>query len=84
MTIGKGARIEGAMLFDGAVIGDEARVVRTRWSGPARGSSTGAVVYDTVVGDRAVVGAHCELRQGMRVWPDVVLPPHGVRFSPDV
>ena len=34
----------------------------------------GAVVIDAVVGDRAVVGAHCELRQGMRVWPDVVLP----------
>jgi mannose-1-phosphate guanylyltransferase len=42
------------------------------------------VVYDSVVGDRAVVGAHCELRQGLRVWPDVVLPPHGVRFSADV
>ena len=44
----------------------------------------GAVVFDAVVGDRAVVGAQCELRRGMRVWPDVVLPPHGVRFSADV
>jgi mannose-1-phosphate guanylyltransferase len=42
------------------------------------------VVVDTVVGDRAVVGAHCELRHGARVWPDITLPPHGVRFSPDV
>jgi mannose-1-phosphate guanylyltransferase len=41
-------------------------------------------VYDAVIGDRAVVGAHCELRHGMRIWPDVVLPPHGLRFSPDV
>ena len=44
----------------------------------------GAMLHDTVVGDRAVVGAHCELRRGMRVWPDVVLPPHAVRFSADV
>jgi mannose-1-phosphate guanylyltransferase len=44
----------------------------------------GAVVTDTVVGDRAVIGAHCELRKGLRIWPDVVLPPHGLRFSPDV
>jgi mannose-1-phosphate guanylyltransferase len=31
-----------------------------------------------------VIGAHCELKGGMRVWPDISLPPHGVRFSPDV
>ena len=42
------------------------------------------MVSETVVGDRAVVGPHCELRHGMRIWPDVVLPPHGVRFSADV
>jgi mannose-1-phosphate guanylyltransferase len=43
-----------------------------------------AKVRDTVIGDRAVIGAHCELKGGMRVWPDISLPPHGVRFSPDV
>ena len=64
VTIGKGARIEGSMLFDGAVVGDEARVVQRGGRVPARGSSEGAVVCDTVVGDRAVVGAHCELRRG--------------------
>jgi mannose-1-phosphate guanylyltransferase len=83
VTIGKGARIEGSMLFDGAVVEDEARVVRAVVGAGAR-IEEGAVVYDSVVGDRAVVGAHCEIRQGMRVWPDVVLPPHGVRFSADV
>jgi len=83
VTIGKGARIEGAMLFDGAVVEDEARVVRAVVGAGAR-VERGSVVYDSVVGDRAVVGAHCELRQGLRIWPDVVLPPHGVRFSADV
>jgi mannose-1-phosphate guanylyltransferase len=83
VRIGAGARVEGSMLFDGAVIGAGA-VVEHTVIGAGAVVEEGALVNDTVVGDRAVVGAHCELRKGMRVWPDVVLPPHGVRFSPDV
>jgi mannose-1-phosphate guanylyltransferase len=83
VTIGAGARVEGAMLFDGAVVAAGARV-RHSVLGYGAVVEEGAVVVDTVVGDRAVVGAHCELRAGMRVWPDISLPPHGVRFSPDV
>jgi mannose-1-phosphate guanylyltransferase len=83
VRIGAGARVEGAMLFDGAVVGDGA-VVEHSVVGAGAVVEEGALVNDTVVGDRAVVGAHCELRMGARVWPDVVLPPHGVRFSPDV
>jgi mannose-1-phosphate guanylyltransferase len=83
VTIGKGARVDGSMLFDGSVVEDEARVMSAVVGYGAR-IGPGAVVHETVVGDRAVVGGHCELRRGVRVWPDVVLPPHGVRFSPDV
>ena len=83
VKIGKGARVDGSMLFDGAVVEDNARVVNSVVGNGARVEKS-AVMFDTVVGDRAVVGAQCELRHGMRVWPDVVLPPHGVRFSPDV
>jgi mannose-1-phosphate guanylyltransferase len=83
VTVGKGARIDASMLFDGAVVEDNARVVSAVIGAGAR-VEEGAVVYDAVVGDRAVIGAHCELRHGMRVWPDVVLPPHSVRFSADV
>ena len=83
VTIGKGARVDASMLFDGAVVEDEARVMSTVVGHDAR-VGAGAVVHETVVGDRAVVGGHCELRRGVRIWPDVVLPPHGVRFSPDV
>ena len=43
----------------------------------------GAVVSDAVIGDRAVVGEACELLGGIRIWPDVVLPARGVRFSTD-
>lgn len=83
VRIGKGARVEGSMLFDGAVVEDNARVVNSVVGRLTRIGER-AAVYDAVVGDRAVVGAQCELRHGMRVWPDVALPPHGVRFSPDV
>ncbi|MFC4947170.1 sugar phosphate nucleotidyltransferase [Pseudonocardia sp. GCM10023141] len=81
--IGAGARVEGSMVFDGAVIGAGA-VVEHSVVGTGSRVEDGASVRDTVIGDRAVVGAHCELRDGVRIWPDVVLPPHGVRFSADV
>ena len=83
MTVGAGARVDGSMLFDGAVIAPGAVVEQSVVGAGAR-IDEGATLRDTVVGDRAVVGAHCELRRGIRVWPDIVLPPHGVRFSPDV
>jgi mannose-1-phosphate guanylyltransferase len=83
VTIGAGARVDGSMLFDGAVVAPGA-VVEQSIVGAGAHIDEGATLRDTVVGDRAVVGAHCELRRGMRVWPDIVLPPHGVRFSPDV
>jgi len=83
VTIGAGARVDGSMLFDGAVVGDGAIVEQSVVGAGAR-VDKGASLRDTVIGDRAVVGAHCELRRGMRVWPDIVLPPHAVRFSPDV
>lgn len=81
--IGSGAKVEGSILFDGAVVGAGA-VVESSVIGADATVEEGAHVRDTVVGDRAVVGAHCELRHNMRIWPDVTLPPHGVRFSPDV
>ncbi len=83
VIVGAGARVDGSMLFDGAVIAPGAVVEQSIVGSGAR-IDEGATLRDTVVGDRAVVGAHCELRRGMRVWPDIVLPPHAVRFSPDV
>ena len=83
VTVGAGARVDGSMLFDGAVVAPGAVVEQSVVGAGAR-IEEGATLRDTVVGDRAVVGAHCELRRGIRVWPDIVLPPHGVRFSPDV
>ena len=70
---------KGRVRLDGKVV--------VRSNGRVRSGAVvevGASIRDTVVGARAVIGAHCELRNNMRVWPDVSLPPHGIRFSPDV
>jgi mannose-1-phosphate guanylyltransferase len=80
--VGPAARVVGSMLFDGAVVEAGAVVVDAVVGAGAR-VGVRASVRDAVVGDRAVVGAGCELAAGVRVWPDVVLPAGGIRFSPD-
>lgn len=79
-VVGAGARLDGALVFDGAVIGEGAVVERSVLGAGAR-VGAGAVLRDAVIGDRAVVGEGCELLDGLRLWPDVVLPAGGVRFS---
>ncbi|MEU4741503.1 NDP-sugar synthase [Actinosynnema sp. NPDC023658] len=82
-TVAAGAVVDGSVLFDGAVVGEGARVERSVLGANSL-VQTGAVVSDAVIGDNAVVGARCELINGARVWPGVVLPEGGVRFSADV
>jgi mannose-1-phosphate guanylyltransferase len=82
VRVGPGARVVGSMLFDGAEVAADA-VVENSVVGAGARVQRGAVVSDAVIGDRAVVGERCELRAGLRVWPDVVLPAGGVRFSTD-
>jgi mannose-1-phosphate guanylyltransferase len=36
-----------------------------------------------VIGDGADIGARCELLRGARVWPGVVIPDCGIRYSSD-
>ena len=79
-VVGAGAVVDGALVFDAAVIGEGAVVTRSVIGEGAR-IDAGAVLEDVVIGDRAVVGERCELRGGLRLWPDVVLPAGGVRFS---
>jgi mannose-1-phosphate guanylyltransferase len=71
-----GATVSASIVGTGAVIEEGARVTR---------SAIGARVHivDAVVGDGAVIGADNELLAGVRVWPDVVLPDCGLRFSTD-
>lgn len=86
-TVGAGAVVEtgaelvAATLFDGARVGSGAVVEGSVLGARAR-IGEGAVVRGAVIGDDAVVGAGCELLDGARVWPEVELPPGGIRFSP--
>jgi mannose-1-phosphate guanylyltransferase len=87
-TVGRDARVcagaivDGAVLFDRAVIGRGA-VVRRSVIGAGAVVGDGTVLEDVVIGDRAVLGAGIELRAGARVWPEVELADGAVRFSSD-
>ena len=80
--IGPGVRLDGAVIFDGARIEPGAVIER---SIIGFGSRIGprSLVRDGVIGDGADIGARCELLRGARVWPDVVIPDCGIRYSSD-
>ena len=80
--VGTGAVVDGSVLLDGAVVGAGA-VVRDSVVGVRAEVGDNASLEGVVVGDGAVVGPGNELVPGARVWCDVTLPPHGIRFSPD-
>lgn len=79
-VIGAGAVLTGSVLMDRVQVGADAVVTRSVVAAGAR-IGDGSMVCDAVIGEGAVVGAHCELRDGVRIWPGVVLPDGGVRFS---
>ena len=82
-VVAAGAVIDGSVLFDGAVVAAGA-VVRRSVLGFGAQVGRDASVADAVIGDRARLGAAVELRDGARVWPDVVLPDGAIRFSSDL
>ncbi|MFI1186788.1 sugar phosphate nucleotidyltransferase [Streptomyces californicus] len=81
-VIGAGACIDGSTILAGAVVEAGAVVTDSLIGAGARvGGRT--VLTGAVVGDGARVGADNELREGVRVWCDAVLPDASVRFSSD-
>lgn len=64
--------MEAGCVIERSIIGFGARI------GPR------ALIRDGVIGDRADIGARCELLSGARVWPGVFLPDGGIRYSSDV
>lgn len=82
-TVQSGAVVSGSVLMDRVQVGPGAQVRRSAL-GPGARVGAEAVLDGAVLGEGAVVGARCELRHGIRVWPRVVLPEGGVRFSADV
>ncbi|WP_328721359.1 NDP-sugar synthase [Streptomyces sp. NBC_00247] len=81
-VIGEGARITGSAVLADAVVEPGAIITDSLVGAGARiGSRT--VLTGAVIGDGARVGADNELRDGVRVWCDAVLPDGSVRFSSD-
>ncbi|MCK0174590.1 MULTISPECIES: sugar phosphate nucleotidyltransferase [Mycobacteriaceae] len=81
--IGAGARLDGAVIFDGATVAAGAVIERSIIGFGAR-IGPRALIRDAVIGDGADIGARCELLRGARVWPGVVIPDGGIRYSTDI
>ncbi|MFI6940168.1 sugar phosphate nucleotidyltransferase [Streptomyces sp. NPDC050418] len=81
-TVGPGARVTGSTILADAII-EPGAVVTDSLVG--KGARVGArtILDGAVIGDGASVGADNELRGGIRVWCDAVLPDGSVRFSSD-
>lgn len=80
--IGAGARLDNTVVFEGVTV-EPGAVIEN--SIIAAGAHIGANsrISDVVIGEGAQIGARCELRNGMRIWPGVVVPDTGIRFSSD-
>jgi mannose-1-phosphate guanylyltransferase len=81
-VVGDGALVDGCVLLDGCTISAGAQV-RASVIGPGASIGQRSSVVDSVVGAQASIGADVELRDGARVWPNVVIPDRGIRFSSD-
>lgn len=80
--IGAGCRLDGTVVFEGVTIEPGAVIENSIIASGAR-IGANARISDCVIGEGAQIGARCELRAGMRVWPGVVVPDTGIRFSSD-
>jgi mannose-1-phosphate guanylyltransferase len=87
-TLGVNARVgvdsivSGSVVFAGAAIGDHC-VIRNSIIGEGAVIADHCIIDGSVIGDHSQVGAHNELREGVRVWVDSVIPELSVRFSSD-
>jgi mannose-1-phosphate guanylyltransferase len=81
--IGPGVRLDGAVIFDGARI-EAGSVVERSIIGAGARIGPRALIRDGIIGDGANIGARCELLRGTRVWPGVVIPDCGIRYSSDI
>ena len=80
--IGPGVRLDGAVIFDGARV-EAGTVVERSIVGFGARIGPRSLIRDGVIGDGADIGARCELLRGARVWPGVVIPDCGIRYSSD-
>src|ERR1700752_3151372 len=81
--IGPGARLDGALIFEGVRV-EAGSVIESSIIGFGARIGPRALIRDGVIGDGAHIGARCELLRGARIWPGVTIPDGGIRFSTDV
>jgi mannose-1-phosphate guanylyltransferase len=82
VVIGPSATVHSSVIMDGVQIGAGTGIERSVVGRGAR-IGAGCTLSDAVIGDNAVIGAGCELLDGARVWPGVLIPAGGIRFSSD-
>lgn len=75
------ARISGSVLMDGCVV-EVGAVVESSVVGRGARIGAGTVLRDAVIGANARIGPDNELVDGVRVWPDVVIPSCAIRVHP--
>ncbi|AZA12904.1 sugar phosphate nucleotidyltransferase [Corynebacterium choanae] len=80
--IGAGCRLDDTAVFDGVTI-EPGAIIKNSIIASGVHIGANARIYDCLIGEGAQIGARCELRKGMRVWPGVVIPDGGIRFSTD-
>ncbi|CAB0499549.1 GDP-mannose pyrophosphorylase [Corynebacterium diphtheriae] len=80
--VGAGCRLDDTVVFDGVTI-EPGAVIEDSIIGHGARIGANARITGCVIGEGAEIGARCELRDGMRVWPGVVIPTAGIRFSSD-
>ena len=80
--IGSGARVSKSVLMDDVSVGEGAVIVDTIIATGAQ-IGDGVTLRGVVVAEGANIGAGNELTDGARVWPEIAIPAHGVRFSSD-
>ncbi|MEV0094667.1 NDP-sugar synthase [Streptomyces sp. NPDC050738] len=81
-VIAEGARIAGSTILDGAVV-EAGAVITDSMVGVGARIGARTVLSGVVIGDGARVGADNELREGVRIWCDAIVPPSSIRFSSD-
>ncbi|MFC2006207.1 sugar phosphate nucleotidyltransferase [Chloroflexota bacterium] len=76
--IDKGAVIEGAVLWDGSQVKEEA-VIRNSIVGSCSYIGNGChIIDDCVLGDNVSVGKGSRLARGTRIWPDNCVEPNTI------
>ncbi len=87
-TLGANSRVGAESVIDGSVVFDNAQigakcVIRNSIIGEGAVIADHCTIDGSVIGDHSKIGAHNELREGVRVWVNSVIPELSVRFSSD-